>query len=328
MRCNDSFEAFHENILLKKTRETRIDDGYSALQDFVRNDARQDDEDEPGIADLLIEMFMQGSYAMKTAIRPKREKDEFDVDVVLKLTLKDPNGNLPDSKATLDWLARRLRRNGFYKRRTEVKRRCVRINYAGEFHLDVAPVSPTTQDGSTLMIPDKTGGWSETDPKGFMHWCDEKDAESDRRLKRVVKFLKWWRTAVDGRDIKVASVVLTTLLGNHSAVGDCDAEALVGTMENLNDWLGQSSKRPQVLHPTLDIDLAERWTEKEFKEFKAAFSQATGTAREALDEPDRDKSIDLWQELFGDAFPRLEDDGEGGYEEPASPGKKRTRTFA
>lgn len=326
MICAENFRVFHENISLKKTREERIDDALSALREFVSNDRSQEPQ-ENGVGDLLIEPFVQGSYAMGTPVRPVREADEFDVDVVLSLRLGDAAGNLPNSKTTLGWLAGRLRGSKNYAEKAEVRKRCVRINYAGEFHLDMVPVTPVPGQDPILYLPDKAGYWIKTNPKGFTLWFDGKESESGGRLKRVVKYLKWWRSAVAPRRVKATSVILTTLLANHAARGSSNAEMLVGTMESLGEWLSVCAEKPRIPNPSLpESDLAEKWTEKEFKDFSSRFEEVLRVAREALDEPDYEKSVKLWQKVFGKEFPMLDGD-KGGYVPPRSSGRKSTRVF-
>lgn len=333
MECNKNFEVFHENLSLKQTREERIAGGVRTLRQFLRSD-RSSDKDETGIADVLVDLFTQGSYAMGTAVRPLHESDEFDVDVVLVLNLTQEDGGLPDSTATLQWLARRLRGNGPYKGKVEIKNRCVRLNYAGEFHLDVVPTVPS--EGQKLMLPDKAGYWVATDPRGYMTWFAQRDSGSGGHLMRIVKYLKWWRHV--GKQKKVTSVVLTALLAEHMERGYSDAATLVETMESLNDWLDMHDAKPVVPHPTLGTDMAERWTEKEFSHFKSSLGEAAATGREAFDEDDQAKSVELWQEVFGDQFPKLDGGNggtggssvggdKGGYVRPKKSGEKSTRVF-
>jgi hypothetical protein len=204
--------------------------------------------------------------------------------------------------------------------------------------LDVVPVVPTIEDDGQYELPDKEGGWGRTDPDGYVTWFEEQHTASGDKLQRIVKYMKWWRNQhgkCDEMDLK--SVVLTKLLGDFCRKGDSDAEALVETMESLNDWLANLQAKPKVQHPTLDTDLAKKWTNTAFLVFKNAFGEATKMARCAFEATSKKKSVDLWQELFGDEFPRLdgdedendEDDGDkGGYIVPDRPGKKKNREYA
>jgi hypothetical protein len=262
-------------------------------------------------------------------VRPVDEEDEFDVDVVLLLSFRKDSGGLPDPVETLKWMEARLRGNGNYADKTEIKKRCVRINYAGDFHLDVVPAESEGLSGTSMQIPDKQGRWIVTDPKGLIKWVNEKELECGGRFKHIVKYLKWWCKAVASENASVSSSVLTVLVGNHVASGASDAEALVETMGSLSEWLSSLSRKPAVTHPTIATDMAEQWKDSEFKAFRSSFANAAETAKAALDEVDKSKSVGLWQKLFGDQFPKLDDDdgdeGPGGYVPPSGPGKKSSR---
>lgn len=340
MECGENFKKFLENISLDSTRFKRIEDAISALKTFASNDKEKGENEESGIKDLLIEIFSQGSYAIGTCIKPANDNEEFDVDMVLSLSLEKTVNTLSKPKLgpkkILSWLEKRLKQNENYKDRIrEPKPRCVRINYKGDFHLDIVSVTPVGNKDRVLWIPDKSEGWDKTDPKGFITWCNDKERESGGYFKRIVKYLKWWRSAIASDKANVSSILLTTLLGNHVIKGDTDAEALVETMESLSSWLQLCKSVPTIDNPSLsEENLARDWPDTEFNAFKKNFKEATENSRKALNETDLAKSIRLWQKVFGDKFPSSIDDGGDGdkskgiYIPPSSSGKKSPREFA
>ena len=104
-------------------------------------------------------------------------------------------------------------------------------------------------------------------------------------------------------------------------------------MESLNDWLQNNSRKPTIINPALpEEDLAERWSDNGFSSFKANFNKATQTAREALESSDYNDSVDLWQELFSDRFPRIKKPNSpqippGGNKPPKKPGNRGPREY-
>lgn len=331
MDCNKQFKKFNENISLKQTRIKRIEDVVSALEVFATND--KGDEKEDGISDVLVEpIYLQGSFPINTAIRPT-ESEEYDVDAVLCIERNDSEGKKRDAKTTLQWLARRLKANGNYTEKVDLGDRRIRIDYAGDFHLDIIPVIPILGEESAVELPSKADGWVKTDPKGFMDWFLGRRGQGNKSLSRLTKYLKWWRSNQTPQKMKVASVILTKLIGDHfhDNVLASDAEALVETMESLNIWLSTCPSKPQILHPTIYTDMAERWSQEEFILFKEQFSKATDLARQAYDDEEIDKSIELWKKLFGNEFPSLDgekDTGKGLYIAPKSSGQRPNREFA
>jgi hypothetical protein len=63
----------------------------------------------------------------------------------------------------------RLRQNGHYAPILEEKKRCWRLNYARQFHLDVSPtiINPLCSNGGELVPDKKLRDWKPTNPKGY-----------------------------------------------------------------------------------------------------------------------------------------------------------------
>jgi hypothetical protein len=83
-----------------------------------------------------------------TTIRPWRG-EEFDLDIVCQLHDCDNHAPLTVYNAVAD----RLRDHTSYRTLLEPKDRCLRINYAGNFHLDIIPACPNA--GAALKVPDR-----------------------------------------------------------------------------------------------------------------------------------------------------------------------------
>lgn len=306
MKLNDYFSKFIKNISLNDTRIDRIESALSKLHKFVETDGP--------LSEALISLFEQGSWAMGMTIRPKKDSDEFDVDVVLLLNLL----KRPEDKRTpveiIRWLAVRLREDDDYREKVIEKKRCVRINYAGDFHLDLIPAylsAPNNPNGS-IYVPHKNGGsgdWELSHPKGFMEWVSKINDGCDGRFRPLVRIVKHWRDLKVGEETRPKSILLTTLLGHHAAK-ECSshAETLVRTMENVDAYLQKMTVVPTVWNPSLTSEnLARDWTQEQFDIFKGKVNSATKAMRFALGEPDKAESIEQWRKLFGDSFPLTTD---------------------
>ncbi len=189
------------------------------------------------------QIYAQGSIALGTAIKPVG-RNEFDVDLVCYL----PNLNAAsDSRFIKALVGHRLKENATYRGMLEEKKRCWRLNYANEFHLDITPSisNPSCSRGGEL-VPDKTlSKWKPTNPKGYVERFetyaaitpkvhmqilafDEARADSDVApfpsqtsskplLKRIVQLLKRHRDHSfrdpQGADLAPISIIITTLAG-------------------------------------------------------------------------------------------------------------------
>lgn len=302
MKLSDHFNRFCAEISLNPDRKARIDSAYSNLESLMWSDEE--------ISNIARELFRQGSYAIGTAVKPLKSDQEFDVDVVLALNIHALPRDQRSPRAVIEWLAQKLRQNSCYKGKVQRRDRCVRLNYTGDFHVDIVPAHCPGDVNGILLIPDQEAeekDWSETHPKGYMDWCAQMQDASNGKFTRVVKMLKWWRNLKFGKDTAPKSILLTTLIGHHIAQGcSSDAEALVLTMESLNVYLRNPYLVPVIPNPSLaNENLARDWTQEQFELFKERFEAATQMARQAYDEEDKGQSISLWRKVFGDAFPKL-----------------------
>ena len=66
--------------------------------------------------------------------------------------------------------------NETYAEMLEKLKRCLRLNYAGAFHMDILPACPNDQVGNgSIIVPDcKLECWMHSNPKGFAAWFFEK----------------------------------------------------------------------------------------------------------------------------------------------------------
>ena len=185
---------------------------------------------ESPLASLGPVIYPQGSMALLTTVKP-RDHEEHDLDLVLQVepTSQDPMrlyGQVRD----------RLAAHGEYREKLEPLRRCLRLNYAGRFHLDILPARPDLARGDTCIeVPDqRLEDWKESNPIGFRGWFEAKTrgvvTESVRSqvplssepvlqleavLRRVVQLMKRHRdNRFAGSDDAPRSVVLTTLAGH------------------------------------------------------------------------------------------------------------------
>lgn len=126
------------------------------------------------------EIYPQGSMRLGTTIKPYAN-DEFDIDLVVKL----PNVNKYENPNTIkEYIGNRLKDHETYKKNIESLNRGWRLNYAGDFHMDITPAIPNNDASAeeyrfakdAEYVPDKKlQDWKDSNPKGFAEWFDEID---------------------------------------------------------------------------------------------------------------------------------------------------------
>lgn len=121
-----------------------------------------------------IEIYAHGSTGLGTTVKPICRED-FDVDLICKVLRFTADRPPADLKRVV---GDRLRENARYAGMLEEKKRCWRLNYAREFHLDISPtiVNDQCANGGEL-VPDKTlREFKPTNPKGYKALFDRRAA--------------------------------------------------------------------------------------------------------------------------------------------------------
>jgi hypothetical protein len=192
--------------------------------------------------------------------------------------------------------------------------RCVLINYANDFHMDVVPY--LVRDDATHWITNRTTNELEnTNPEGFNEWLDGRDRITSRRLVEVIRLMKYLRDFK--QRFSVRSVVLSLLLAEQVSEArklrepGCYKDlptAFVTLICDLDDWLQARPSLPTLTDPSCSSrNFHDRWDPEEYKTFRDRIHFYAGKAKAAYELPASDgveKSLKAWQEIFGTAFCR------------------------
>ncbi|UAL49801.1 nucleotidyltransferase (plasmid) [Sutcliffiella horikoshii] len=230
--------------------------------------------------DVLI--YPQGSLSINTTVKPRKQQ-EYDLDLVCEI---NESWQGKDPIKLLDSIERRLREHETYKKMVERKNRCIRLNYANEFHMDILPAHPTDKGNNTnVKVPDrKAEDWKDSNPKGYAQWFNDQleqywhvlmekkaasiqplpiDEDLNRKppLKRAVQLIKRYRDIYFEDDLEFApiSIVLTTFAGMYYNGEVSVNEAIDGILEKVILNIPQDG-RLKVFNPTnKEEELSERW---------------------------------------------------------------------
>lgn len=280
MHFVDNLEETYRNIVeaasLNDTKLIEMQKHYDAITNLLKNDSLF-----WGKYSELIEIYEQGSVSLGTTIRPIN--DDFDLDIVLQLNICYEGYS---AKSLLNELIRVFSNSPIYKDKLEVKNRCVRINYSGDFHMDILPAMK--RDNNTLstaiMVPDRElKDWTPSNPKGFTKWfltrakriqltedyqasLNTTELLDDKPLKNTVKLLKIYRDEyyVDKKeDYKVPSIILTTLAGMAYQGSSTITDTLDRFLSHLNCKLDEDKvlSIPNPVDPTESF--SESWESNE-----------------------------------------------------------------
>lgn len=112
-----------------------------------------------------IDIYAHGSAGLGTTVRPIGRED-FDVDLICKV-LRFTADRLPSELKRI--VGDRLKENARYASMLEEKKRCWRLNYAREYHLDISPtiINANCGNGGELVPDKKLRAFKPTNPKGY-----------------------------------------------------------------------------------------------------------------------------------------------------------------
>ncbi|TWT60973.1 nucleotidyltransferase domain-containing protein [Rubinisphaera italica] len=273
---------------------------------------------------LKPDIKYQGSALIETVVRPWG-REEFDVDLLC--ILNTDRVQHPNPMAVYDLVAARLAEHATYRRLMTLKERCIELNYAGQFHLDIVPAIPRFGFGRKLMIPDrKQKVWIPTDPFGYADWFfgrtpvtkianeqykaradvqplqPAKRAQDIAPLQRTVQLMKRRRDLFfNGNGDAPKSIALTTLASKHYDGEAMCTDALLTVLSRIQEEIDNTSGVLVIPNPVDQSEnLGRHWNDRSYARFKRFISQFLEEMHELLELRGWDKIAEALEELFGD----------------------------
>lgn len=279
------------SVQLTQTQFSRAETSYHAVGEWL-------DAPDSSIRRYRPTIFAQGSLALDTTVKPLSHT-EFDLDLVCLVQVSDTT----PPAAVYDFLLKRMRYHGAYDKIIIEMSRCIRLDYSGDFHLDIVPAVPDSscRPGETcLKIPDREKKiWRSSNPTGYVRWFDTQAAKrmlvekaarfsanganvtplrdpvpayTKKPLKLAVQLLKRRRDiAFKGREnLAPSSIILTTLCGLLYRGEDHPTDALMNILNGICEWAGRETIR--LVNPSNPKEcITDRWNDK--PEMYTAFIQ-------------------------------------------------------
>ena len=206
-----------------------------------------------------------------------------------------------------------LKQNGNYEDKVHRKTRCVYIDYAGDFHLDLVPC--ITHGEQHYICNNKENRFEDTDGTGYRDWFNEKTRITNGNLKRVTRLLKFLRDHKGNFSVK--SILLTTLIGNSVYASGEDFKDIPTSLKTISNWINSflqnNALMPKIYNPVLPTESFTRhWDQDKYSHFRKMFDLYNAKINEAFDAKDHNTSVRKWRELFNDNFGKLKDDTHKG----------------
>lgn len=276
-QLDDLLDKMAEELQLDESRYNRIIKHYEAVKKWI-------EEDEIFFGPYKYDVYPHGSVRILTTVRPIG-KDEFDLDIAIQL--KTEWGSHTPEKVYKE-LKRRLEEHETYKGMLELKNRCIRLNYSGDFHMDILPgIQESQHDEDKIRVPDRElGSWVSSNPRGYSKWFMAKahlvkesllekafraekiptdKFENKKPLQRGVQLIKRYRDLYFQEDdtYKTSSIVLTTIAGQFYTGEESIFDTVDGIIKGIRAKISSSHLRIKVLNPVNeDEDFTDKWEDE------------------------------------------------------------------
>ena len=303
MKHTPDFQKFlSEEVYLNKARLQNLDKRSLAVDKFLSSNL-----------DGYERTKRQGSYALKTIIKPVGPRG-YDVDMLLYMTHDEDK----EPKDYINEVYQCLKGNANYADKVHTKTRCVYIDYAGDFHLDLVPCitqrNRLTQAEEYSICNNKENEFEATDGIGYRDWLNKQTRITHGNLKPVTQLLKFLRYHKENLSVK--SILLTTLIGERVRPSDKSGEAFrdiptaLKTISNrINSFLQAHVSMPEICNPVLaEESFTRHWDQDKYSHFRGMFEVYNTKINEAFAATDHNTSVRKWRELFGDNFGELKKD--------------------
>ena len=307
LNINTIFIKLCEKLNISKSLYEKLKERYNNISEYLASCSELND----------VEVYPQGSIAIETTVKPLGCA-EYDLDFVCEANID------PFKLFTL--IKECLNRNGHYSDLVEEKKRCVRLNYKENFHIDILPACPDANSLSStgILIPDKElKHLLPSDPKGYALWFREKgssalkykvdkeietlpqyqQAHQKNNLQCIVQLIKRNRDIFFSSkpDHAPPSIILTTLCGKYYK----NEKDIFDSMTNVVYTIKTNTVK-EVRNPINDEELlSEKWKEdirlyNMFKEWIENLSEQL----EDLKNKDGDKLHKKLEDMFGEQIVR------------------------
>lgn len=330
MSIQTHFDKFNKKIYL-----TSYSDGYKKAKEKDKSIFEEIKRAFKDAGYPVIDTFMQGSFAVNTAINSL--DGDFDIDRAVVIDAENaPEDPVAPKKIIKDVLEKRNFKD------PRIKKPCVTADYKSiNLHIDYTVYKKETSffSGDTYYLAigkngssDEHKEWSESDQKGLIEWIDSADdfflgaTEKRKQLKRLIRYLKRWRDVNFSEEVrkKVFSIGLTVMVKEQyspnplSADVDDDLKALKDTVDLILDdgyisaIFGTDDYRVYVQLPTIpNRDIFQHKVEGGHADgsdlnvgtqLRNKLIKLQENLQKAIDETDEVKQCEILNKLFGDDF--------------------------
>ncbi len=319
-----SVQSQLDDLLMRVCVELQLDDTRYKLAEDKYHTVGKWLEFQSLVARLSPTIYPQGSMLLDTTVKPLLG-EEYDLDFVCEFVCKTTYFAQPVDAHNL--IERALRASSIYDPMVERMNRCIRLNYAHKFHLDILPACKDPQNGGAcILVPDRRlSAWTPSNPKGYGDWFNararqmlartlldkaaplpaQQRAEQKPPLKLCVQLWKRWRDIryKSNPELAPISIILTSITGLIHHGEQSVSEAMGNILAETARQARITQPRIVVLNPSNQSeDLSERWNSNRaaYREFVSGAVEFDSQWKTLAETRGIDKIAKALERLFGE----------------------------
>jgi len=288
------FKTFHDQIALTSGKKISLRTARNALRDKIRKHFRD-------VLKLNMPKFHgQGSYSMGTMVNPLNGEFDIDDGVYLQHLDTGDKSDWPTPETVHRWFVQAT--DGHTSQKPIDKRTCVRVPYAGQYHVDLPAYGEL--NGDYLLAEKGEKGWHRSDPLALTNWFNGRVKVHGEQLRRIVRYLKAWMDFQSSRRGKMSNgLILTIMASNHFYAITRDDICFANILRAIADAVTVVFRVYNPVDAT--EELTSRLTDQQKSIFQEVVADAADAAIEAIKIDDRHEASNIWRIQFGDRFPAV-----------------------
>lgn len=305
--CAADIWAYHDSeVTLGSTEQGEMRDRRNANRTRLKNGLKKNKKPAPR------EFKAQGSYAMRTMTQ--HTEKHYDIDDGVYFRKEDLVGPRGGEATALD--ARQMVRDavddGSFKRKPEVRNKCVRVYYEAGYHVDL-PVyrTVTTTDflGQEAVFHEHAStDWNRSDARDVTAWFEAEntrlspDTQYGKQLRRITRLIKKYAKSRASWESSILGGFGITKLVTECFEGDASREdqSLYYTMKNIRDRLTVSLR---VQHPVTGGETICEENDPRARVLKEKLTDAINWLSPLFDfDCTREKALDCWDKVYATTF--------------------------
>jgi hypothetical protein len=297
-------QTLHRRIIPTDEQKEAQQKRWNDLAEYLKADLKE-------ASGYPIYSWLQGSYKFATQLRPLTWNEEFDIDlgIYFEWQGEPEEGKFPPlqlKEIVQESLKQYAEEQSDVEKVAALKKRCSRIHYEGNFHIDVPTYHlDATRDARALATQEDK--WEDSDPKAIYLWFKEQLAEEIRpQVRRLIRYLKAWAILNIEGEGRPSAILLTVLVAeSYGELSDSetasDDEALAGILPLI---LAKLKRNQKVRNPVnTDEVLSDRLGKDGLAAFIDHLQQFRNLAKKAVAAGTEVEAADLWSKIYKHFFP-------------------------